>query len=172
MTQPTEPLLLSKTERQKSLLALDGIRMGLSASAKAIAMAPGQRTAAGDVVPMRKEDVLRMLQSSFALADFAAEMVRQLTWLEATTGVTAEPQDTPAYGGVALPPGTTELVIEDDTLFAVVNKPSTLMPGQTVKDKIAVVKVGAKDEEGTEVTMEDLRTVVDSYRKATQPRVG
>lgn len=168
--QPQETaIILSKTDRDISLQALHGIKMGLSGTAKAFMLTPGTRTAAGEVMQLRKQDAVRMIQSSFAVAEFASEMVRQLKWLEEKTGVKAEPQDVPA-GGLKLPMGTVDLVIEDDTLLAVVEKPSTLMPGQMIQDKVPVAKVGDKveneEEQGDAITLADLQSLLNAWKKS------
>jgi hypothetical protein len=152
-------ITLNKRDRVMSLQALHDIMLGLSATAKGFALAPGEQTAAGEIIRLRKQDLLQMVQSSFTISEFAAEMTRQLQWLEKETGIKAKPQEAPTYNGVTFPSGTIEVKIEDDALVAVIQAESSLVPGQMVKKDIHIIRVGDKDSMGTETIMDDIKAV-------------
>ncbi len=151
------PVMLNKKDRVMSLQALHDILLGLSATAKGFALAPGEQTAAGVVLRLRQQDLLQMIQSSFTITEFAAEMTRQLQWLEKETGIKAKPQEAPTYNGVAFPSGTIAVKIEGDALVAVIEAESSLVPGQMVKKDVHIIRVGDKDSMGTETIMDDIK---------------
>jgi len=72
---------------------------------------------------------------------------------------------------VGLPADTVDVTVHDDTLFVVVMKPSTIMQGATVRTEVAALRVGTKDDEGTETTLADLEEVAAAWHLA-HPKEG
>ena len=160
------PVMLNKKDRVASIQALQEVMKGVSAMAKAFALTPGEQSVAGELLRLKKEDLIRMMQSSFSVAEFASEMTKQLQWLETETGIKARVQEAPNYNGVVFPTATVDVKIDGDSLVAVIEAESSVMPGQTVRKDVHIIKVGDKDALGTETMMDDIKAVKAAWDAA------
>lgn len=114
-----------------------------TAAATDAQQAIGSHPAVGELLAVPRKDMQAILLQFFTTLVFLKEMLEQLKALEKKHGDSAADLVGPKeYAGLPIPPQAKALEIEADTLYAVVDAPSSLVPNVMVPARMPVARVG------------------------------
>lgn len=160
-----KPPAFDHKDRPRSLAALDAVQVGVSRTAQAIEQTqPTQmHPQLGPLITAPKSDIASMLMQMFVAVEFARDMVEQLAALEKKTGLCAADLTLGRYAGIAVPREAEALVVENNTLFAVVSVESTLMKGHFIPARKELAIADKPTITGEVFTLENLHAAKEQF---------
>ena len=163
-----KPLSFDRSDRERSLAMLDQIQTGVARTAQVTEQTPplGTHPQAGPLLAVPQSQIAAMLMEFFVTIEFARDMVEQLQALEKKTGERADVLNVNRYAGVIIPRGVTEVVVADNTLSAIVQVPSTLMPGQFVSARHPLVVADTATDTGEVFGLDQLYAAKKAFDEA------
>lgn len=159
------PPAFDRSDRKRSLAVLDLLQDSAQKTIAAIHHAqPAQvHPQLGPLVLMPKQDAGATISQLYVCAEFARDMVEQLMALEKHTGVSALSLVLGRYAGVPVPKEAKELDFSGDELAMLLDVPSTIMPGQTIKARKTIAVAGKPTEIGEIFTAAQLRAAKEEF---------
>jgi len=138
-------LKFDRRDRNLSWQMTEKMQAGVLNTAAATDQQPavGSHPAVGELLAIPRKDMQAVLLQFFTTLVFLREMLEQLKAIEKKHGESAADLIGPKeYAGLPIPPQAKGLEIDDDTLYAVVEVPSSIVPNVMVPARMAVAKVG------------------------------
>lgn len=163
-----QQLAFDRSDRERSLAMLDRIQAGVAMTARSTAEMKAIQSIpqVGDIIAAPRAQLGALLTEFFVTVEFARDMVEQLQALEKLTGQRADTLNIHRYEGVTIPRGVEEVVVDDNTLYAVVRVASSLAPGHTVPARHPLAIANEPTATGEVFTLDQLQKAAKAFAVA------